>query len=724
VSGRLWSALRDASRRLSGGLVSGGLEAARWIERESLFSLEARAGAAAFLGFAALSLLQTLGAPRGPAAEAAGWAMHVFCFAAAAALGAFLGAAFRSAWNLAGLLAPRVRRGRAPRAARVAAAAAWVLCFHAAFLLSDMARHPALYEPAFYGHGGPLAWLHVFAADRCPPWVLGLLRAAAWSVLLLAAAEWARRLIFSFSGLPLPARLGYAVLGGGLALAALGVWSVLRFQALRNQGTNLLILAAPGLRTDLLEQGASGRRLAPRMNELAGESRAYARCAAPVAAAAPAWATFWTGRTPLAHRVRHSYPSAEDLRFGPDSLPALLRRQGYHTVALTDAGGDLFSRTAREFDRADASDESRPSRARARALARHCHLMPYLSGGAARRLVPALRGLPGLSDPALLAEEADGWLKKLRFRKKFCLTVQFSALRPPHAVASRRALALLDPAYRGAEKYSAAPEDAAPAQARGDVVRPAADAARVRRLYEANARALDDAVGRVLDSLKEWHLDENTVVVLWSPFGQDFERKPGDPLPGWDALAAPLVVREPRRRTPPRWISEPVRQHDAAPTLLDALGLAVPESMEGFPLKQRDFGEPPDEFFLVYAETDVTDPPEEALHPPVEEMLEPDPLDPGRRRVPPGWEEHVLIAKRRMVRLGPLRLVYAPRRGGVRFELYDASDASGGAEDLSRRRGAEDKLQDMKDVFFRFLARENGWRPQNGYWIPEAILEP
>ncbi len=720
-------------RTLGHWVLSGGRDAAHWIERETVLSPEARAGAGVFAALFLLSFLQ--GAAGGPAGEGVGAAERALYRAGALifslGLGFLGGFLCRHAWDFAGDLSPRLRRAGVTWPWRAAVVAFLCLWIHGGFLAGDMVRRPALYQSAFYDQGGLWRWVQVFVTDLCPHWLLGFYRLTGGLVLAAAFVQLLRRGIQWAARLPRPTLVASVVLGGGVAAFLLGLSAVLRAQSPRNQGPNVLFLAVGSLRADVLRPDDAGPLSAPRLNALARQGRTYPFCAPPLPETGPALMTLLTGRTPLSHGVRHSFPAAPDLRLGEEDLPAILRRGGYATAVLADAGGGLFSRLGDAFDETRAPSDGLRAAAQRRVLKGHPHLLPYLRGPWARRALPALRGMPELSAPGLLAAEAEDLLEKMRRRKKFFLLVYFSALQEPYALQESPSRAALDPSYRGACKYALA---AGPAQPRH---LPPEDRARVRTLYDANVRAVDRAAGRLLDALKKSGLDENTLVALWSPHGEElFDRNGswghGDHLRGPEVLSAPLVLREPRQRTAPRWIPEPVRAQDVAPTLLSLLGFSVPPEMEGFPLDKREFGLPPEEAFLAYAETGLWRFPrnggsyqaDRIMYPPVPDALERDPEAPDHWRLRPAWEDHVLVAKHRMIQLGWERLIYVPtRRHGVRYELYDFSQDPQGLKDLSRTPEGAERIKELKEVLFRYLAGERGWRPQNGYWIPEAFLD-
>lgn len=101
--------------------------------------------------------------------------------------------------------------------------------------------------------------------------------------------------------------------------------------------------------------------------------------------------------------------------------------------------------------------------------------------------------------------------------------------------------------------------------------------------YLGTIAAVDDGVGRVLDFLKENHLDENTIVIYTSDQGFYLGEH------GWfdkrfmyeESLRTPLLIRYPKEIKAGQKLDYLVQNLDFAPTLLDYAGVKVPEEMQG-----------------------------------------------------------------------------------------------------------------------------------------------
>jgi arylsulfatase A-like enzyme len=119
----------------------------------------------------------------------------------------------------------------------------------------------------------------------------------------------------------------------------------------------------------------------------------------------------------------------------------------------------------------------------------------------------------------------------------------------------------------------------------------------VIRKYAAEVSGIDDGVGRVMQTLQDLQLDEQTLVVFTSDQGcagghagywgmGDHTR----PLTAFDwTMTIPLIFRQPGRIPAGRRVPQMVSNYDLFPTLLTELGLAehIPTNR---PLPGRDLG--------------------------------------------------------------------------------------------------------------------------------------
>ena len=95
---------------------------------------------------------------------------------------------------------------------------------------------------------------------------------------------------------------------------------------------------------------------------------------------------------------------------------------------------------------------------------------------------------------------------------------------------------------------------------------------------EASICALDKAVGNIFDAIDRRGLDDNTLVVFTVDHGIPF---PGSKMSLYDpGIQVALLMRVPSIDTP-KVFNEMISNVDVMPTLLDFLGVAVPENVQG-----------------------------------------------------------------------------------------------------------------------------------------------
>lgn len=107
-------------------------------------------------------------------------------------------------------------------------------------------------------------------------------------------------------------------------------------------------------------------------------------------------------------------------------------------------------------------------------------------------------------------------------------------------------------------------------------------------LYDGQLRQLDDYVGRLIGKMKDWGILDNTLIILTSDHGEElldhgFIGHASTSLNAKlydEIIHIPLILWWPRKLEH-RVINELVQQVDIMPTILDMLGLPVPEGLQG-----------------------------------------------------------------------------------------------------------------------------------------------
>ncbi|MBP9128468.1 MAG: sulfatase-like hydrolase/transferase [Elusimicrobia bacterium] len=692
--------------------------------RDSFVSVEGRAGVAVFVGLWALGRWQAgpwavwgpeLGGEivpdvhMGYAGEAVGaqvllLGIHIF-------LGAAWGVAAKNAGGFMARVWPRFSVYRLkPWIGGVLSGVA-ILAGHGILLIRDVARHPALFQETFLDRGGWMAAIQRAALlPETAPWTaVGTVAVAFWMV--LAAGEWGVRFFRWWMNFPRPTRLATMVLGGALVAFAAGVWGVGRIQAQRNAGPNLLLISVDGWRTSMSETTGDVSALKKK-----GQGpRVRSSTVAPSADLSPSLATALSGLSPGTHGIRHDFVSADDRLRGVETLPDLLKKGGWTTVLLADGPSGFIDRMAGRFEHRHVASSHAGVRMGRRLVERSPHILPYLSGRWGRRL--GLRGSVLMADPALLADEVDHVLGGLKNRPKFFLWVHFSSPGSTCAVVSPRAAGRLglanDPFFRRPGRGF----DPSPLTVTDENV--------LRRFYAQSLRETHAAIRRIFEDLARRRMDTSTAVVAWSPraallSSDDLDRVRRLDGPAFEGLpffvwegALPMEIGGGRTEGPGRAM-------DVAPTAARLVGVDTPSVWEGVSMTE---GLPSGEWGAISIESsDPTDPVAHGLGLPSPwEILVEDRAWPGRYCRNPAWEDPFLIFRNRSVRLGSERVLYRPGLQRVDWSFDSVSVPTTGTPWVLARAHKE-RIKELKDIFFRTLARDSGWRPQNDYWIPESFL--
>lgn len=100
--------------------------------------------------------------------------------------------------------------------------------------------------------------------------------------------------------------------------------------------------------------------------------------------------------------------------------------------------------------------------------------------------------------------------------------------------------------------------------------------------YYGDCKSIDESMGRIFQTLKEEHLEENTIVIFLSDHGchfrtrnTEYKRSPHD-----SSTHIPLIIQGPGFNRS-QMVDEMVSLVDVAPSLLAALGVPVPAFMQG-----------------------------------------------------------------------------------------------------------------------------------------------
>ncbi|HZR41179.1 MAG TPA: sulfatase-like hydrolase/transferase [Ktedonobacteraceae bacterium] len=127
--------------------------------------------------------------------------------------------------------------------------------------------------------------------------------------------------------------------------------------------------------------------------------------------------------------------------------------------------------------------------------------------------------------------------------------------------------------------------------------------------YYGQVKRLDEALGRLLDTLKSLDLEDNTIVLFASDHGCHFKTRNSEYKRSCheSSIRIPVALQGPNFNSGGR-IMELVSLIDLHPTLLSAAGIPVPQQMQGrsiLPLLRGDRESWPQEVFIQISESQV-----------------------------------------------------------------------------------------------------------------------
>jgi arylsulfatase A-like enzyme len=364
---------------------------------------------------------------------------------------------------------------------------------------------------------------------------------------------------------------------------------------------NLLFLFTDEQRADTMAAYGNHRIQTPNLNRLAAESTVFERAYVTQPVCTPSRATIMTGLYPhTCGCTANNIPLPEDTPCLPEMLPDGQYATAYH--GKWHLGDEVFAQHG--FDEWRSIEDMyrahyRPGRPRdvvstyQQWLTQENGLQPdsgdHFGRAAAARLPEQY------SKPAYLAGEASRFMRENR-DNPFVLFVNFlephmpffgprddlHALRDVELPANFETRPAADQALKArllARLYQEQGHSGLPLKTEADWRRMIAN-------YWGLCSLVDTHVGRILATLEDCGLAEDTIVVYTSDHG-DMMGSHGllaKCVMFEEAVRVPLLVRLPGQRGGRR-VLEPVSQVDLVPTLLDLMGCATPDCLQGQSLR-------------------------------------------------------------------------------------------------------------------------------------------
>jgi arylsulfatase A-like enzyme len=335
---------------------------------------------------------------------------------------------------------------------------------------------------------------------------------------------------------------------------------------------NILVFLIDTQRADFLGAYGHDRPTSPNLDAFALDALVYERAYAAASSTSPSHASIFTSTYPHTHRVwnrildpRREQPIFPSLSKEAATLAEVLSFGGYATAGICD-GGNLQKN---------------------RGFAQGFDLWDSKFYGAANRV-----------------QRAEQWLKKQRKADQpFFLFLHTYQVHTPYLPDPEHVELFADPDYNGVFRqawldakafYEATKKEPGTIRkVQGQFYKPhipeegaappaADDLAFLIALYEAEIHQMDQAFGRLIQSLKEQGLYEDTLIIVTADHGEEFweHGQYGHHQVYDTTLHVPFIVRAPDGPRGERR-SEAIELIDLMPTLLYQADVEIPESCIG-----------------------------------------------------------------------------------------------------------------------------------------------
>lgn len=480
---------------------------------------------------------------------------------------------------------------------------------------------------------------------------------------------------------------------------------------------NILMIGADTLRADRIGGMGYRRELTPNIDALARRGSHFTDCYVPCARTAPSMASMLTGTWPHTHRIRDNFIAPEDTRLQVPTLPEILAKLGYSTGAVGDWAASDVTKLGFGFEHRDLAQDQWNMKYFLRQGPKDMRLFLSLftQNWFGKTFLSEIYYLGGVPLTDEIGRDTRRMIAKLAADERPFFIMSFMATtHPPFTSRHPYYTLFADPGYNGPSKFAMARlRDPFEIIRRQGEPKTEFDLEQIIDLYDGCVKNFDDETGRILAYLEASGLADNTIVVIFSDHGFEFFEHEtwgqGNTAIGDFSARVPLIIADPRRPGG-RVINSVVRTADLAPTLLELAGAAVPPHMEGVSITPLMNDQPmPGELPAFYETgvwfTDLPGTPEGHLrYPHLPELLEVPDKALGMIALKPQYQDIVVLAKDRMVRLGDWKLTYQPLTDGALYRLFNIRQDPACRDDVIREH--PDIAQQLKQLLAQWLDQD------------------
>jgi arylsulfatase A-like enzyme len=505
-----------------------------------------------------------------------------------------------------------------------------------------------------------------------------------------------------------------------------------------NSGPNLLIIGIDALRQDRLSFFGHDRPTSPNIDGFLAEAAIFEQAFTQLPRTYPAWTTMLTGTWPTTHGIRDNLPTDDAIVPPFAFLSQVMADKGWATGFATDDSrfSYMVPETGFQLIRQPVVGLQNFAISVNEPRFRVYHALMHNWLGYALVPVQAFNQSFGKSyRPEHFAEYAVDALAEMSRSDKFFYAVHSCVLHVPGDRIYPWNRMFGQRGYYGANRfrYSSSGTNLIPAEVAPKKLEKAQKVAEQdARIYDSGVAMADQLVGRVMDSLRESGLIDNTIVVLVSDHGEElwdtdlpykwYGPNHGFHVYGEGHLNVLMAVRFPDGRFAGQRFDNPVRLIDLAPTMAELFDLEWPNAVDGqsvMPIVNgTESGDRP-----VYVETGLS---EKRYWVPghrkytfkrVSQRYSVAP-ETGRIHIRPKFRRQLIQGKDRAYQEGRWKLVWHSLKKGIRVELFDRETDPANRIDLSEV--YPEKVEALARGMRPFLEADKIPSPRPSNWVKKS----
>ncbi|HPP49237.1 MAG TPA: sulfatase [Spirochaetota bacterium] len=486
---------------------------------------------------------------------------------------------------------------------------------------------------------------------------------------------------------------------------------------------NIIILASDALRPDHFSGFGYHRKTTPNIDTLIAQGTTCTNVYTVVPRTFPAWVSILTSQLPAKHGIGHMFPTAQSRNRNFVTLATVLKDYGYYTSVVGDFAADIFPRINLGFDTVKAPTFNMRVMIKQIILKNHTFLLPFLTNRIGFTLFPEIREFAEFADPQFVIDDIKSEISKsIHTKKPFFITTFFSITHFPYPACYPYYNYFTDTSYKGPFKYSKNRVVSLDSSGVASEYEPSLQEIEyIRALYDGCLYAFDEAVGAIMQYLKDKNLYDNTIIIIVSDHGEnlyehEYGMGHGEHLRGKYSLIIPCIFSGPGI---PHQAYTAVRSAiDITPTILDLLNIQQPQSFDGTSLMKNH-----NRTFDAYCETGIWFDntgnfffqKKRIMYPDITGISTIDFNHHDEITVTPYYDNLITIAKHRSIVANNLKLIYMPTHYGIEYELYDISQDP---EERNNIYKTSPYANSMKQKLFLLFNNDRKIKIYNSYFMP------